>query len=43
METEKKNIKDKDEEEGFISENEEILGEKEEKELKEKLKYFGYI
>ena len=28
---------------GFIDEDEEILSEKEEKELKERLKYYGYI
>lgn len=29
--------------EGFIGEDEEILSEEEEEELKEKLKYYGYI
>lgn len=29
--------------EGFIDEDEEVLTEEEEKELKEKLKYYGYI
>jgi len=33
----------KDEEGGFIGKDEEILSEEEEKELKEKLKYYGYI
>ena len=37
---EKKPIK---EEENFIEDDEELLTEKEEKELKEKLKYYGYI
>lgn len=31
------------EEKGFIGEDEEILSEEEEKQLKEKLKYYGYI
>jgi len=31
------------EEEGFIGKDEEILSEEEEKELKERLKYYGYI
>jgi len=30
-------------EEGFIGEDEEILSEEEEKQLKEKLEYYGYI
>ena len=30
-------------EEGFIEEDEEILSEEDEKELKEKLEYYGYI
>ena len=34
-----KQIKEKD----FIEDGEELLSEKEEKELKEKLKYYGYI
>ncbi len=29
--------------EGFINEDEEVLTEEEEKELKEKLKYYGYL
>ena len=36
------NKEEKDDEE-FIGEDEEILSEEEEKELKEKLKYYGYI
>lgn len=31
------------EEEGFMDEDEEILTEEEEKQLKERLKYYGYI
>ena len=34
---------EKEDKEGFIGEDEEILSEEEEKELKEKLKYYGYI
>ena len=37
----KQEIKEK--EEGFMGEDEQILTEKEEEELKEKLRYFGYI
>lgn len=39
----KKDNKALKKEEGFIGKDEEILSEKEEKELKEKLKYYGYI
>ena len=38
-----KKIKKEDEQEDFIKDGEELLTEKEEKELKEKLKYYGYI
>jgi spore maturation protein CgeB len=34
---------EKNKEEGFIPDEEEILSEEEQKELKEKLKYYGYI
>jgi hypothetical protein len=39
---ENKNINE-DKENGFLEEDEEILSEKEEKELKEKLKSMGYL
>jgi len=39
---EKEDKKDENEE-SFLGEDEEILSEEEEKELKEKLKYYGYI
>ncbi len=35
--------KENKEDEGFINEDEEVLTEEEEKELKEKLKYYGYL
>jgi len=38
-----KNYKKEESESGFMSEDEEVLTEEEEKELKEKLKYYGYI
>tara|TARA_Y100000310_G_C20602394_1_gene773743 strand:+ start:1266 stop:1376 length:111 start_codon:yes stop_codon:yes gene_type:complete len=34
---------EEDKEEGFIGKDEELMTEEEEKELKEKLKYYGYI
>mgnify|MGYP001576373090 CR=1 FL=1 len=37
----KENEKEKDD--SFIGEDEEVLSEEEEKELKEKLKYYGYL
>ena len=41
MKTDKE--KKKEVEEEFLKDGEEILSEKEEKDLKEKLKYYGYI
>lgn len=43
MISKKEKIKKAENEEGFIGEDEEILSEEEEKQLKEKLKYYGYI
>jgi len=40
---EKTKKQNKEEGEDFIGEGEEILSEEEEKELKEKLKHYGYI
>ena len=34
---------EEDKEEGFIGKDEELMTKEEEKELKEKLKYYGYI
>ena len=36
-------MKQKDKDKGFIEEDEKIMTEEEEKELKERLKYYGYI
>ncbi len=35
--------KEENKDDSFIGEDEEVLSEEEEKELKEKLKYYGYI
>ncbi len=44
MEKNKRNFEKRgDNERGFMDDDEEILSEEEEKELKEKLKYYGYI
>lgn len=42
-EEKKREKKEKTEEEGFIGENEEIMTKEEEAELKERLKYYGYV
>ena len=44
MEKEKrKRTEKKDSEEGFIGEDEEILSKEDEEELKQRLKYYGYL
>jgi len=37
------NKKNKDEDKGFMEDDENVLSEEEEKDLKEKLKFYGYI